>query len=184
MSARVWPCRPCGILLGIFHCTLGAFLLIFDLVTNYETDTALGVGSALVFIICAMFAFISAKRLDRAAQLILLAFSSISVVLCLAMFFENAIIINRLCSGEQSGGDGDGAECFGRKAVLHTILLGVALCEFVVSFITAVVCFRSLRHAYAVMKPYSPYSTMIVGDYDQLFVYPETIEEKNRPFVW
>uniref|UniRef100_A0A1I8A2F4 Zgc: n=1 Tax=Steinernema glaseri TaxID=37863 RepID=A0A1I8A2F4_9BILA len=182
MPARVWPCRSCGILLGICHCILGCFLLIFDLVTNNETDTSLGVSSALVFIICAMFAFISAKRLDRAAQLILLTFSLISVALCLALFFENAIMINRLCRGHDL--EGTEVKCYGKKAVLHTILFGVSLCELVVSFITAIVCFRSLRHAYAVMKPYSPYSTMIVGDYDQLFVYPETIEEKNRPFVW
>ncbi|TKR67541.1 hypothetical protein L596_023681 [Steinernema carpocapsae] len=126
-----------------------------------------------------MFAFIAAKRLDRAAQLILLAFASLSIVLCLALFFESAATMNALCS-VQAGQD----ECLGKKAVLHTILLGISLSEFVISFATAIVCFRSLNHAYAVMTPYSPYSTMIIGDYDQLFVYPETLEEKNRPFVW
>ncbi|VDM29734.1 unnamed protein product, partial [Toxocara canis] len=59
-DAKVWPCRTCGILLGICHLVLGITLLLFDIFTNSLSETAFAITAALAFIVCALFAFIAA----------------------------------------------------------------------------------------------------------------------------
>uniref|UniRef100_A0A914S7R2 MARVEL domain-containing protein n=1 Tax=Parascaris equorum TaxID=6256 RepID=A0A914S7R2_PAREQ len=119
-AARIWPCRTCGILLGISHLLLGIILLIFDIFTNNISETAFAITAALAFIICALFAFIAARRLDRPAQLLLLFFSLFAFAMSAAMFIESAAIINYNC---------DHNKCHRRENIIHIILLCFALTE-------------------------------------------------------
>ncbi|VDM08289.1 unnamed protein product [Wuchereria bancrofti] len=164
--AQIWPCRFCGIMLGICHLPLGIVLLVFDVVTNNISETAFAVTASLSFIVCGIFSFISARRLDRPAQLLLLLFSIFSMVMSITMFVDSAALINYNC---------DRGECHGVISNVHVVLLCFGLIEFTVSFATMIVCFRSLRQAYRVRKASSPYSTLIEGDYNAFYITPRKI---------
>uniref|UniRef100_A0A0R3RWP9 Transmembrane protein n=1 Tax=Elaeophora elaphi TaxID=1147741 RepID=A0A0R3RWP9_9BILA len=157
--AQVWPCRCCGMILGICHLLLGIVLLIFDVVTNNISETAFAITASLSFIVCGIFSFISARRLDRPAQLLLLFFSIFSMAMSITMFVDSAALINHNC---------DRKECHGVINNVHVVLL----CSVTVSFATMIVCFRSLRRAYRVRKASSPYSTLIEGHYDAFYIKP------------
>uniref|UniRef100_A0A915PYK8 Zinc finger PHD-type domain-containing protein n=1 Tax=Setaria digitata TaxID=48799 RepID=A0A915PYK8_9BILA len=104
--AQVWPCRFCGIMLGICHLLLGVTLLIFDVVTNNISETAFAITASLSFIVCGIFSFIAARRLDRPAQLLLLFFSIFSMAMSTTMFVDSAAVINYNCDrGECHGLD-------------------------------------------------------------------------------
>ncbi|VDO32547.1 unnamed protein product [Brugia timori] len=166
--AQIWPCRFCGIMLGICHLPLGIVLLVFDVLTNNISETAFAVTASLSFIVCGIFSFISAssRRLDRPAQLLLLLFSMFSMVMSITMFVDSAALINYNC---------DRGECHGAISNVHVVLLCFGLIEFTVSFATMIVCFRSLRQAYRVRKASSPYSTLIEGDYNAFYITPRKI---------
>ncbi|MFH4983607.1 hypothetical protein AB6A40_010316 [Gnathostoma spinigerum] len=170
-TASVWPCRSCAIILGLCHLWLGITLLIFDVVTNNTSETAFAVTASLSFIVCAILAFIAARRLDRAAQLLLLFFSLVSFAMCLAIFLESTIMINEQC---------DMKNCYSKKSVVHIALLCISLFEMTATIITIIVCFRSLRRAYGVIKAGSPYSTFITGNYGVLQVKPKLVTDKKK----
>ncbi|VBB25722.1 unnamed protein product [Acanthocheilonema viteae] len=161
--AQVWPCRLCGVILGICHLPLGIVLLIFDVVTNNISETAFAITASLSFIICGIFSFISARRLDRPAQLLLLFFSIFSMAMSITMFIDSAALINYNC---------DRGKCYEVLSNIHVVLLCFGLVEFTISFTTMIVCFRSLRLAYRVRKASSPYSTLIEGHYDAFYIKP------------
>ncbi|KHN84118.1 hypothetical protein Tcan_10385 [Toxocara canis] len=169
-DAKVWPCRTCGILLGICHLVLGITLLLFDIFTNSLSETAFAITAALAFIVCALFAFIAARRLDRPAQLLLLFFSLFALAMSTTMFVESAAVINHNC---------DHADCHGHENIVHTILLCFALTELTVSLATIMVCFRSLRKAYGINKAASPYSTLIEGDYSIFRIKPRVVASRR-----
>ncbi|EFO16396.1 hypothetical protein LOAG_12108 [Loa loa] len=169
--AQVWPCRFCAIMLGICHLTLGIILLIFDVVTNNISETAFAVTASLLFIVCGIFSFISARRLDRPAQLLLLFFSIFSMAMSITMFVDSAALINYNC---------DRDECHGAVTNVHVVLLCFGLIKFTVSIATMIVCFRSLRHAYRVRKASSPYSTLIEGHYDAFYITPRKMSVHKK----
>lgn len=70
--AQVWPCRLCGIVLGLSHLLLGIALLIFDVVTNYISETAFAITASLSFIVCGIFSFISARFISNYSFLFIL----------------------------------------------------------------------------------------------------------------
>ncbi|MCP9263843.1 hypothetical protein DINM_007213 [Dirofilaria immitis] len=94
---KVWPCRSCGLMLGICHLLSGIILLIFDVITNNISGTAFAITASLSFIICGIFSFISSRRLDRPAQLLLLLFSIFSMAMSITMFVDSAALINNNC---------------------------------------------------------------------------------------
>ncbi|VDN02522.1 unnamed protein product [Thelazia callipaeda] len=164
--AEVWPCRFCGLLLGICHLSLGTTLLVFDVTTNNISGTVFAITASLSFIICGIFSFISARRLDRPAQILLLFFGVFSAAMSTIMFMDSAATINYNC---------DQGICHSKVNHVHTVLLCYALIELTLSFATTIVCFRSLRRAYRVRKASSPYSTLIEGDYDAFYIKPRTV---------
>ncbi|VDO48991.1 unnamed protein product [Onchocerca flexuosa] len=118
--AQIWPCRSCGIMLGICHLLFGIILLIFDIVTNNISETAFAMTASLSFIVCGIFSFISSRRLDRPAQLLLLFFSIFSLVMSVAMFVDSAALINNNC---------DQNDCHGAVSNVHVVLLCFGLIE-------------------------------------------------------
>ncbi|CAG9535342.1 unnamed protein product [Cercopithifilaria johnstoni] len=169
--AQVWPCRFCGVILGTCHLPLGIVLLIFDVVTNSISETAFAITASLSFIVCGIFSFISARRLDKPAQWLLLFFSIFSMAMSITMSMDSAALINYNCDRE---------ECHGTPNNIHAVLLCFGLVEFTVSFATIIVCFRSLRQAYRVRKASSPYSTLIEGHYDAFYITPRIITVHNK----
>uniref|UniRef100_A0A2K6VD69 Uncharacterized protein n=1 Tax=Onchocerca volvulus TaxID=6282 RepID=A0A2K6VD69_ONCVO len=169
--AQIWPCRSCGLMLGICHLLSGIILLIFDIVTNNISETAFAMTASLSFIVCGIFSFISARRLDRPAQLLLLSFSIFSLAMSITMFVDSAALINNNC---------DQNNCHGAVSNVHVVLLCFALIEFTISFVTMIVCFRSLRQAYRVRKASSPYSTLIEGHYDAFYITPRILENHKK----
>ncbi|GMS84719.1 hypothetical protein PENTCL1PPCAC_6894, partial [Pristionchus entomophagus] len=97
-EARGWPCAPCGILLGLIHFTLGFTLLLFDILTNTISHTAFGVTASLTFIICSLLCFIAVRRVDRCAQVVLMCFSTFSLVACISIFLESSVQLNARCT--------------------------------------------------------------------------------------
>ncbi|CAJ0944409.1 unnamed protein product, partial [Mesorhabditis belari] len=160
-----WPCAACATLLGIAHLSMGLGLLAFDVVTNETSETAFAATAALAYIICSVLSFIAARRLDRCAQLLLFAFAAFSALTSLSIFLEAAVVLNRLC-GQRA--------CTEGRDLVHSTLICIALTEFVISSISMIVCYRSLRNAFGVNTVASPYSTLIVGDYT-------TLERQPRP---
>ncbi|RCN30782.1 hypothetical protein ANCCAN_23444 [Ancylostoma caninum] len=69
------------------------------------------------------------------------------------------MIINKTCTP---------SHCEQNKLVVHAILVLISLSELLTCLCTFIVCYRSLRGAVAVYKAYSPYSTLIIGDYETL----------------
>jgi len=92
--AEQWPCASCAALLGAVHLAAGCMLLVFDVATNERTGAMFGVSSALAYILCALMAFIAARRIDRVAQCLLMAFASVAVGLSAGLFVENAWAVN------------------------------------------------------------------------------------------
>ncbi|CAJ0575438.1 unnamed protein product, partial [Mesorhabditis spiculigera] len=167
--AMEWPCAACATFLGIAHLFLGLGLLSFDVATNETSETAFASTAALAYIICAILSFIAARRLDRCAQLLLFAFAAFSALTSLSIFLEAAVVLNRLCAHG----------CDQKENFVHTTLICIALTEFVVSAISMIVCYRSLRNAFGLNTVASPYSTLIVGDYTTLERQPRPLRDQR-----
>ncbi|EYC17738.1 hypothetical protein Y032_0029g1840 [Ancylostoma ceylanicum] len=99
------------------------------------------------------------RRVDRCTQMLLLLFSSVAIAISCAIFLESAMIINKTCTP---------SHCEQKKLVVHAILVLISLSELLTCLCTFIICYRSLRGAVAVYKAYSPYSTLIIGDYETL----------------
>lgn len=119
------------------------------------------------------------RRVDRCTQLLLMVFATGALIISSLIFLESAITLNKFCHPER---------CEESKLVVHSVLVVISLSEceclrlrrpetvllsiltasVLASFITLVVCFRSLHGAVAVNRANSPYSTLIIGDYSQL----------------
>ncbi|GMR37092.1 hypothetical protein PMAYCL1PPCAC_07287, partial [Pristionchus mayeri] len=171
-EARGWPCAPCGILLGLIHFTLGFTLLLFDILTNTMSHTAFGVTASITFIICSLLCFIAVRRVDRCAQVVLMCFSTFSLLACISIFLESSVQLNARCT--PSGRErmevppSPPSLCLDGTHAVLSALISIALTEMMMCVITLLVCFRSLHSAYAVGQPSSPYSTLIVGDLNTL----------------
>ncbi|CAI4223916.1 unnamed protein product [Auanema sp. JU1783] len=161
--SRAWPCARCGVLLGIIHLAFSVFVLIFDIFTNQLTLEIFSTTAAVLYFVCALLCFIAVRRLDEAAQVLLLIFSSLSLMLSIALFIQNAHIVNLLS---------ENIRCESRSCYIHAVLIFVGLSEGFICFITTLLCYRSLKLAFRVKSPYSPYNTLIVGDYKTLRVNP------------
>uniref|UniRef100_A0A914CZ82 Uncharacterized protein n=1 Tax=Acrobeloides nanus TaxID=290746 RepID=A0A914CZ82_9BILA len=169
-----WPCGACAVLLGTCHLTAGLTLIIFDVITNHVSGTAFAISASLSYIICAILAFIGARRLDRAAQLMLVFFTLVSLAMSLALFFESGVLVSKLCTPKEI------LHCSHRKNIVHTFLLCLSLMETVFCTITLIVCFRSLRRAYFVPEPGFPYGTLIAGNFRTLRFDPPILTRRSH----
>ncbi|KAE9554537.1 hypothetical protein FO519_002241 [Halicephalobus sp. NKZ332] len=158
--AQYWPCGHCAFLLGSLHLVSGFILLGFDVFTNHVTQTPFAVTAAL-------YNFMNFRRVDKAAQFLLVFFSFISLGICITIFIQSSIAVNRLC--ETSDG------CYVRDTVIYSILLCISLVESTFCLVTLFVCFRSLSEAYFVPKPDSPFRTIIAGNFGPLKKQPAQI---------
>ncbi|KAI1718447.1 hypothetical protein Ddc_09499 [Ditylenchus destructor] len=181
--AREWPCASCAILLGVCHFVAALGLLVFDVATNATTSAKFPVSASLSIFICAMLSFIAARRIDKAAQILLLLFATLSTILCSILFIESSRQVNSDETVEKRSVvlncQVEVNVCSERFVFFHVALICIALIEFVISLGTIIVCFRSLRRAYAVRIAKSPYSTLIVGDYNKLVVYPPAVKSPD-----
>ncbi|CAD6192114.1 unnamed protein product [Caenorhabditis auriculariae] len=166
-QARQWPCASCANILAIVHLLIGVSLLVFDLATNDVSKSVLAVSASFVFIICAIFCFITTCRLDKCAQILLFWFAFVSVILSTGMFLLSGSVLNSPCF------PADG--CSHLQHVVHAQIVVLSLVEFTTSIITMFVCFRSLRNAFGVLEPHSPYRTLMVGDYSTLAAKPQYV---------
>uniref|UniRef100_A0A914PPG7 Uncharacterized protein n=1 Tax=Panagrolaimus davidi TaxID=227884 RepID=A0A914PPG7_9BILA len=171
--AQKWPCGSCTFFLGICHLLSGFTLLAFDVATNDITQTPFGVSAALAFIICAIFSFIAARRIDTAAQLLLVIFSILSLFICIMLFIQSATKVNNLCDEIFP------KNCYIKSTIIYIILLCISLIEATICFIALIVCFRSLKHAYAVPSPGLPYRTLSTGNFNSLQREPAQINPKH-----
>uniref|UniRef100_A0A914V286 Uncharacterized protein n=1 Tax=Plectus sambesii TaxID=2011161 RepID=A0A914V286_9BILA len=159
--AQEWPCRPCGIFLGTCHLMIGCCLVVFDVATNSVTETAFAITASICFIVSGILSLIASRRLDRGTILLFFIFSLTSAAMCLAMFIESAIIVNQSCYHRLKA-------CQEHKTNVHAALICFSLIEGTISLISMIVCFRSLRRAYSIEDPGSPFSVLMVGDLEKL----------------
>uniref|UniRef100_A0A0N5A9T7 MARVEL domain-containing protein n=1 Tax=Syphacia muris TaxID=451379 RepID=A0A0N5A9T7_9BILA len=167
MTVKRWPCRSCGILLGICHLLIGTFLLIFDIITNAGSQTVFGIIAAILFILCALFAFISARRLDKTAQLLLGIFATFAFLISLCMMLHSALAVNSksdlllgrrdIDKSTDSGTDWSPTSVY----FIYTVLLCIGLTEVTLSLATIIVCYRSFNETYMIETPESPYSILV-----------------------
>ncbi|XGW07968.1 hypothetical protein V3C99_010805 [Haemonchus contortus] len=172
--ARVWSCSRCGWLLGLIHIILGVLITLFDLLTSPVTDNSYVISAAILYIICGILCLIATRRVDRCTQLLLMFFASATLLISTAIFIECAVVLNSTCRTEH---------CDEQQLVMHSILVFISLSEFLTSYATLIVSFRSLYGAVAVNRANSPYSTLIIGDYNKLKRPARIIKPRfyNRP---
>lgn len=108
----------------------------------------------------------------------------------MVLFVEAAIFINSICRPSTA------AQCLEKPGVVHIVLLCLSLMQckqqaslvclssrhllVVVSTVSVLVCFRSLREAYSA-EVESPYNALVVGNYKKLPGEPETLSvHSNR----
>ncbi|CAD5211384.1 unnamed protein product [Bursaphelenchus okinawaensis] len=155
-------------------------LLIFDVFTNPITETAFGISSSLCFIITAILSFISARRLDRAAQWLIIGFATASLILSLALVVDCTLYMNRLCFPVQT------ARCTASTGSIHMVLVMIA-------FFESVMCVFSIFASYTRIRITNErttdlmYESLVSGDFPHLRMQrPEqlsvtTVEESSKP---
>uniref|UniRef100_A0A5S6Q9L7 MARVEL domain-containing protein n=1 Tax=Trichuris muris TaxID=70415 RepID=A0A5S6Q9L7_TRIMR len=155
--ARPWDCRMCGLLLGIFHVVFGSILIVFDLATNWITETVFAVTAGICFVITGITSLIASKRLDKGTITILVIFSFASLVLASAIVFESISSINYLCHR---------GLCNAQESTFRACLLLICLLEAVVSIVSAFVGIRSLMNATQsdLIRVSSPLHVLLSGE--------------------
>ncbi|CAJ0607326.1 unnamed protein product [Cylicocyclus nassatus] len=157
--AREWSCASCACVLGVVHLSFGVTLTLIDMITTTVSNTPFAISAAIVYIITAILCFIATGRVDRCTQFMLVIFSLAGLAISCAIFVDSAIVLNSTCTPTNYDEN---------ELVVHSMMVIICLTELLTCFCTMLVCFRSLRGAVAVSKAYSPYSTLIVGDYSTL----------------
>lgn len=157
--AQKWACKPCGLILGSSHLILGSLLLIFDVATNFITETAFAITASICFINSGIVGLIAARRFDKGTITLFLIFSLLSAGLCLVLVVESISAINHLCNIQ--------LQCSSHASAVRSVLLVVSLLELVICITTCFVSIRSLCNQYSgvdLQAPKSPYHVLIYGD--------------------
>lgn len=181
-AAQPWPCRPCGLLLGTCHILLGLSVIIFDVATNWITETVFAITAGICFVNSGVVGLIAARKLDRGTVTLFVIFSLLSLGLCSVLIIECSAALNHACmaaavsaiSPDPSASEQENQKesiiargCIhSTEARVRAALLILALLEGVVDLVSIFVGGKSLCNRYAAdfQNPASPYHALIYGD--------------------